>query len=292
MVTDVDSAWGGFTADILINLRDEFLPKTTIFLWGLYNDETVNLTRRDELSRIRSTVELTQLSSLFIPISTPSLPVNFGFKFEKNSSWHVGAMQNIALESFSLLPTLSRSSYSMDYIADALSGGSNRNIVSSTIVAIEDSGIIDLTAPLFSSSKQTKSVHTFSKAGILRPPQSNNVGEDPQKISRKSALLWDRYFQSAFLQSDGTMERSLFELKCNIPYPTPNSYPNMIKPEDHTYSSLAVTTTPKKVFSDMTRFVSKFVRGDTREQLKNDTDELAREYEWSWESDEDSDYDY
>lgn len=91
--SDVDSAWGGFTNEMLVQLKDEYFnnganSKHNIWTYGLVAQEP-NL-----LTRIKSFVEFSKNSSLFIPISlniqnSALLAPNFDF----SCHWHRALVQ-------------------------------------------------------------------------------------------------------------------------------------------------------------------------------------------------------
>lgn len=57
------------------------------------------------------------------------------------------------------------------------------------------------------------------------------------------------------------------------------------------YASLGVTTAPRWQLREMNTFVSKFVKtaDEGRDELKEETREMAEQYEWGWEESEESD---
>lgn len=92
-ISEVDSAWGGFTNEMLVQLKDEYFnnganSKHNIWTYGLVAQEP------NVLTRIKSFVEFSKNSSLFIPLcldnqSSTLLSEDFDF----SCLWHRGAVQ-------------------------------------------------------------------------------------------------------------------------------------------------------------------------------------------------------
>ncbi|CRK27557.1 hypothetical protein BN1723_018309, partial [Verticillium longisporum] len=65
--TSLDDAWGGFAAEYLDRMRDEY-PKATILVWGLHASQQSRL----HLTNVaRSTAALCEHASLVIPMRIP-----------------------------------------------------------------------------------------------------------------------------------------------------------------------------------------------------------------------------
>ncbi|KAA8905781.1 hypothetical protein TRICI_005238 [Trichomonascus ciferrii] len=304
LTTEVDSGWGGFSSQILAELRDDYLPKTPVFSWALYEPDN-RLTREMTLSRIRSTVSLVDNSSVFIPMGKPTLPAGFPRPVDLSSQYYVSALQNVVFESFSVLSSLRHDRrVSMQEIADAVQCGTNRNVVSDVNCAIGDTGLINFSPDAF---KPAGSSHVFSKIGLIRPPKEapNPQPTQPQNIrdlySNPTPLLntvssdglWDSYFQRNRLLEAGTPESCLTKFECPQPFTTPSSFPKgLVTPQDHIYADMGVTTATRTTFKTMADFVSRVIRTDIdREDLKQALNTLADEYQHGYNSDSDSDDD-
>lgn len=303
LTTEVDSGWGGFSSQILAELRDDYLPKAPVFTWGLYESD-FKLTRDMNLSRIRSTTALVENSSVFIPMGKPTLPADFSRPVDLSSQYYVSALYNIVFESFSVLSSLRHSQrVSMQEISDVIQCGTNRNVVSGVHGAIGDTGLINFTPEVF---KVDKTPHIFSKAGLIRPPKEAGVPQPrqpqnvrdlysnpPPVLNVSSEGLWDSYFQRNKLVESGTPENCLTKFECPQPLSTPSSFPHdLVTPQDHIYADLCVSTAPRTTFKTMADFVSRALRTDSdREDLKHTLNTFADEYQYGYNSDSDPDDD-
>ncbi|KAF5092298.1 hypothetical protein D0Z03_002931 [Geotrichum reessii] len=141
--------------------------------------------------------------------------------------------------------------------------------------------------------------HYFSKLGTIRPPsflvdsQMYSLSLDPATAHH---MLWEELFKPSQLQSDGTAQALLTELNCQQPFSLQKSFPAGaldLDTSDSVYVSLGVTTAPRRQLLEMNTFVSKFVKtaDEGRDELKEETSEMAEQYEWGWEESEESDED-
>lgn len=305
LVCETDSAWGGFSSKLLDELREDYIPKSPIFVWGLYDEvidtergKNIKQSRQKMLSRIKTTTSLSKNSTLFIPITKPHLSGDLFPNYDVSSSWHSGALTLLPFETMSVLSSLrNENRKSMQYIADALQGGSNRNIVSEILTSIVKPQVKDekgkITDLDFSGSVfKDEAAHHYAKIGTLRPAVNGSFESDQEREE-----LWNSLFRGNELQSDGTNQGLLNEIKCPQAFNLEKAFPadalNMTL-EDRLYSSMSITTAPRKHLKEMNTFVSKFVRSsdEGREELKEETSNLADQYEWGWDSSDDDEDDF
>lgn len=318
--TEGDSAWGGFTAKVLEELREEYIPKTPVFTWAVYDgkvgakiDHTtsyknIKQSRQQVLSRIKTTTALARDSTLFIPISKPQASILKNYDAESN--WHSKALLSLPFETISLLSSLrSEKRVSMQTVAEYLQCGSTRNIVSSTEAAIvgpmpssladlhkRKKLVFDYSGSVFHDAN-APAPHYFSKLGTIRPP-STTASPQPNSLSLDPAgdhhMIWEELFKASQLQGDGTAAANLAEVNCPQPFSLQKSFPAGaldLDSSDSVYASLGVTTAPRRQLREMNTFVSKFVKtaDEGRDELKEETSEMAEQYEWGWEESEESD---
>ena len=194
----MDSAWGGFSTEVLQSLKDDYISKTITFTWGLFDDS--KLSRQRQLSRIKSLDGLIQNSDLFIPITKPDISTSYRtdrFKtLDLSSQWHSTAFYNLVYEPISVLSSLRHDKrISMQSIADAITLGSNRTIASDVKSGIGSLGLIDYTSlsPFGSNNKNTP-VHYFSKICLQRPPTKQKNKASVQ--GRQQLKVASRLFQA------------------------------------------------------------------------------------------------
>jgi protein misato len=95
LFTCLDDAWGGFAADYVDRLRDEY-PKATIWVWGI---QTPRLPRRQLHNLARSVASICEQATMLVPLSVPAakdLPPNI--RFDSQSPWHTSALLSTAVE--------------------------------------------------------------------------------------------------------------------------------------------------------------------------------------------------
>lgn len=306
VAVDVDSGWGAFASRALEQLRDDYVPKSTVFSWGLHEAQG-KLSRAQTLTRLQSTRQLVEHSSLYLPMSLPFVrPGELPFGLDARSEWHVGALYNLVFESVGILSSLRGSQRgTMAAIADALSCGTQRNIVSDIACAVGDSGLVSYSSVMASGGQQ----NVFSKAGSLRParhpassaPQQpgliDTAGKNPWDLVRAASGSpqsapsdpYDDRFNAADLLARGTDEAALTRFQCPQPVNTPTSFPRgIVSPSDTVFNSLAVTTAPRKYLRDLSS-AAFLLPPEDREDTRDAFAAASEEYVWGFETDSDSD---
>ncbi|KAG7192553.1 mtDNA inheritance, partitioning of the mitochondrial organelle [Scheffersomyces spartinae] len=132
LFTELDSAWGGFTHELIVQLRDEYFnsnSKKQIWCWSL-SSATYKPKLNHLLSRIQTFIELAMSSSVFIPLNvdTNSLMLS---NLDSISPWQVSSTYAIIINSLWDLNSKLKDSVDMATLEDGLLRGSNskRNIV-------------------------------------------------------------------------------------------------------------------------------------------------------------------
>lgn len=312
--TEADTAWGGFSSKVLEELREDYIPKSSVFVWGIYDNNLSALTdratttksikqcRQQELSRIKTTITFAKEATLFIPVTKPHVSTSVLANYDPSSNWHSAALLSLPFETLGLLSSLRQDNrISMQTLVGSLQGGSNRNIVASSNSSIIGPKIqdqlkrkthtFDFSGSIFKDGLSSKEKHFFSKIGTLRPSSSisSNVNNLSLGGSEENRALWENLFHGNQLQANGTSQAQLTEFKCPQPFALQKAFPASaldLEPEDAVFTSMGITTAPRKHLKEMHTFVSKFVRtsDEGREELKEDTSTLAEQYEWGWNS--------
>lgn len=318
--TETDSAWGGFSSKVLEELREDYIPKSPVFTWGIYDNnlgaqidhttsfKNIKQSRQQVLSRIKTTMALARESTLFIPISRPQVPTTVLPNFDPTSNWHSTALFSLPVETMSLLSNLRQDNRrSMQSLTDSLQGGSNRNIVADVECSIVGPKLKDLDRKKldfdFSGSvfkyDSSQEKRFFSKIGTLRPPSNTSPSTNDLSLANEAErdMLWEDLFHGTQLQDNGTSQALLSEIKCPQPFSLQKSFPASainLEAEDSVFASLGITTAPRKYLKEMHTFVSKFVRtaDEGRDELKEDTSNLAEQYEWGWNSSDEEEDDF
>lgn len=258
IVTEVDDAWGGFAASLLMELKDE-LPKVSYFTYAWNKDDVVSLkepihstkTKFQALcNKIRATISFVQESDLFFPIYADS----------KKPFWQSTGETVLLFDSINSIFHGSRKHSSTDinvrkmsHLTDVLTlGESKKNIVSKLNVDHYTSYSFYERLPYYKNSKGQSSF-TFTECEIDR-------------VCHDKATKF--HFNT---------------------YPWTNSD---TVPESHrvcTEAVLGVTEKSRDVFKTWEDLVSRYFRYDSyREELKDNLATISQEYEHGFYDDEDS----
>ncbi|KAL9943665.1 hypothetical protein ACHAQF_008008 [Verticillium nonalfalfae] len=96
--TSLDDAWGGFAAEYLDRMRDEY-PKATILVWGLHASQQ---SRLHLINVARSTAALCEHASLVIPMRIPRAGLPSNVRLNSASPWQTSALMATAIETAGL----------------------------------------------------------------------------------------------------------------------------------------------------------------------------------------------
>lgn len=155
--TELDTSWGAFTAKVVEEFREDYVPKAPIFVYAICDNEltadkysfdsrgrAINRVaslagsqktkeiKQQSISRIKTLTSLAASASLVIPISKPRNVSEKLKLYDSNSLWHSSALLSLPVETIILFSNLRGNKYtSMQTILDKLQNGSKRNIVSS-----------------------------------------------------------------------------------------------------------------------------------------------------------------
>lgn len=110
LVTDL-GGWGGFTVPYLETMRDEYLPKGTIFTWAL-SRRTHKYRWPIQQSRIETLAGFSDLSSLVLPLQDMT-PTRNSIDIEQNAQSYLPIFETVAL-----LSSLRRGRVSMHQLMD------------------------------------------------------------------------------------------------------------------------------------------------------------------------------
>ncbi|CAM9016852.1 unnamed protein product [Wickerhamomyces anomalus] len=279
VVSEVDSAWGGFTSEMLHELRDDYNPKNSLFTWGIFNGKKMeDLSNKEILSRIRTFLELQRSSSLFLPLATPkNLPESLNIN--RSSHWQTSVLQTLIFEPFQTITSQREHNVNFNTIEDNLTLGSQRRIVS-TVKASTGNLNFDFANEFF---VEAKNPHEFSRSSVHRPAKISSQ-EDFKDSSQEPG-------KSTSIEGQ-KVDKSQTDYSSKLPFGTPDSFPDFINPSDNVTATLGITTAPRKTLITMKTFVSKFVRGDDRENMIQELETLAEDYEHGWNDSDESDDDY
>ncbi|KAB8296846.1 hypothetical protein EYC80_002257 [Monilinia laxa] len=129
----IDDAWGGFAARYMDRLRDEY-GKTTVWFWGL-EDNIKEIPREKRFLKLSNTAksvsELIPQTSLFIPMTLPSVRLPGYVNLDATCPWEVSGLLSSAMESMALPSRLKPQNglrQTLDQLSSTLNVNGNQNI--------------------------------------------------------------------------------------------------------------------------------------------------------------------
>ncbi|CCD27299.1 Dml1p NDAI_0K01080 [Naumovozyma dairenensis CBS 421] len=265
LITDFDSAWGGFSSRLLEELRDE-LPKTTIFTWGFHEQDMFcslpKLRGGSVVNKIRTTIALGRESNIVFPLwAQPDLYTN----------WEIAGNLCKVLDTVTSVSGQKHSDYnrSMSYLETSLTLGDDRKKYVSDLYDVQDDdyySYYSMVKPLAKS--RDKPYHDFTVCKI------NRIGQIPPTKEEQMGAV--------------TKGKKINELYTYSYYPS-DTIPDEYKKNNSFQLEIKNTEKSRDVFKYYEDFVSKHLRfADDREELKDELSTLATEYESGWYDEEDS----
>ncbi|ORX52832.1 tubulin nucleotide-binding domain-like protein [Hesseltinella vesiculosa] len=226
VMTEIDSAFGGFTENMLEDIRDDF-AKTPILTFGLMQHHASLPTVK--LNRMFATTQLSQSSSIFVPIHTPSNDQIYASGLSPyiqpncSSTYHTSAILSAAIETATTCFRLKKKSMTLGNLEGLLNWRKDTRLASLNVslplpilhegyAATLVSGhvlspLLDLTSPM----ALTKAEEIFGESVTIRGI-AQDKGLDDYLVELGKA------FKD---QLDPLQHRSLVDSA----YPLPDSYP-------------------------------------------------------------------
>ncbi|KAL0143969.1 tubulin domain-containing protein [Mucor lusitanicus] len=235
IMTDVDDAFGGFTEGLLNNIRDEF-AKTPIMTYGMSDSHAQYRTDRHKqkimLNRALSITRLADLSSIYVPIYTPThaavqkCGLSPFVQFNDLSRYHTSAMIASAIESNSLPYRLKHNPMTMADTVSKLNWVRSTNLASLSVClplpisetgytgTLEDKQPLKPTLPLLDRMSTHDAKDVYGEVLVARGLPSN--------MQQQTNYLERLY--STFKDSNDPLQ-ARFSLDC--PFPLPETYPRI-----------------------------------------------------------------
>ncbi|KAI8085008.1 tubulin domain-containing protein [Halteromyces radiatus] len=241
----VDDAFGGFTEELLNNIRDEF-SKSTILTFGVMaSDSSGNMRwqQKKSLNRVLSTTRLSSLSSIYIPLYDPTYDCiqacGLASYIRPNckSLYHTSAILSAAIETVTTPYRLKKTKSRLDELDGLLNWRRDTKLASigtSFPLPISEHGYnetlvsFDPLLPLLdlSSPGTQKAKEVYGESIVIRGCPSS-----------ESSSNYVNQILKSFKEENNPLQTRAF---VDSPYPLPDSYPkffsHMIKP-DGTISS-------------------------------------------------------
>ncbi|SGZ58319.1 CIC11C00000000094 [Sungouiella intermedia] len=206
--SEVDNAWGGFTNEMIVQLKDEYFnngvnSKYNLWCYGLLSP------KENPLTRIKSIIELSKSSTLFIPLRPVGHTSFLNENFDKTSLWHQGAAQSLFVDSIWGLNSQLENLVRMAEIeANILQGFSQRNIVNEISLTEDTRNELDKSAANFGivSDVNIMDMYLSVDASVSakgtdaeKSDQSLSLGFSTPRISKKigkSTIISKSHFES------------------------------------------------------------------------------------------------
>ncbi|KAI9470956.1 MAG: tubulin domain-containing protein [Benjaminiella poitrasii] len=234
IMTDVDDAFGGFTEGLLNDIRDEF-AKTSILTYGLcdsYAQYRINK-QKVALNRALSITRLTNLSSIYIPIYSPTeatirhCGLSAYVRFNAFLKYHTSAIIAAAVETNSLPYRLKNNPISMADTISKLNWTNNSRLATLSVsfpLPLSEKGYSDtlenftekqLNSTLtFLNQTTNKSVDVYGEVVVARGLPSN-WNHQSEYLEKLYSNFKDHNYP---LQSRFSLEN---------PLPLPDSFPRL-----------------------------------------------------------------
>lgn len=269
LTTEVDGAWGGYSLELVALLRDE-VPRGAILTAAIHTPNLQpllrqaappNLSSTQFLARIRSTLALTEFSSLYLPVASPrALPAT--------ARWESSALVLLPLESIAVLPQQRELPVSLADIVTGVTMDSDRTFVLGVRWQAGET-CLDVSLPCLAVPRCARRDHVFSRTTIVRGGGVDVEHDYPELIAA------------------GTPRRGLVLWESPIPQAAPDTFPEGIVPKE----TASVTTlevgsdATRATFRQMSRFASRALRGDDRETVVDSLETLSEHYAHGYASD-------
>ncbi|CAO3646678.1 unnamed protein product [Cunninghamella blakesleeana] len=233
LLTGVDDGFGGFAEELLNDVRDEF-HKIPIFTFGMMsndhpsNHQSVNDKRN--LNRFFSTTRLSNLSSIYIPMYTPTIEsmnasgLSTFIQPNYKLLYHTSAFLSACIETATIPYRLRKPLMKMDDLNALLNWRLDTKIVNisqslplplvkenstQSLLHTSSTNLYHLSLPTQPDLSSIRTVHTFGESIVIR-------GCDVQNNS-----LINDACQSFKQENDLLQKRTLLK----TPYPLPDCYP-------------------------------------------------------------------
>lgn len=299
IVTDVTSGWGGFTTNLLTDLRDEVGKKTiwsfgmndTDLLTSLWQSDNGNLIKRDYdsvlnlVNKIVTTLQLAKDSDLLLPLMCDN---------ESLSNWENAGQLCYVMDTLNSVASQNdlHQRKSMDYITNCLQANNNetlQNIVSSMKNSDGFDYSYQINLPHYNKNLlKNKFKHSRDAQGL-----DLNFHEFESCQIERTELFTD-------LDSETDVDlKKLKQLKTTRYNPS-DTIPDKYASLKNNQLNLAMNENSRAVFKywydfmDMSWLkynsgnVNDSVTRDDWEEWKNDLQDLVSAYEYGWHDDEDS----
>ncbi|KAM0334058.1 hypothetical protein ACHAQA_001078 [Verticillium albo-atrum] len=302
LFTTLDDAWGGFAADYLDRMRDEY-PKATILVWGLHASQQSRL----HLTNVaRSTAALCEQASLVIPMRIPRAGLPSNIRLAWDSPWQTSALMATAMETASLpsRANLGSSRYTLGHLTDRLNQSRKQTMARLQMSAsVTPAGQPDKRDPRNRTASAGDEGHSldvdFLDLAKLKPKarpgrsQPHVFGQEWTSRGMPSTSPNDndeedsRTYEATRTDGAGVYRHSL-----EAPFPLLDSFPKIYTQEDGSLAtepvgittSLSTDSAVADAMNELRGLATPLLGVEDRENINNELAELAEAYKDGWSS--------
>lgn len=279
--SEIDSGWGGFANEYIINVRDEFFNNSSKYNIWSYGVQSSTKPRMELMaSRIRTMIEFSKNSSLFFPIDI-NAESSIIKDYESNSLWHSSSIPALFINSIWGMNNQFTNPQSMNWIEDnALRGYGKINIVNEIKInkfPNSDSSIQDVTADLYSNPYLVDESNSTTDEEI-------SLGLSKSKSTRyfsKNFITKEKLLLKDSLGTDHESITNIYENKYINEMFRSETLPK-IYTTDNIYTQFAITTSIIKELKTYRKFLSNYhMKSEVLEdksELIEDVSEIIEEY--------------
>ncbi|PYI27024.1 protein dml1 [Aspergillus indologenus CBS 114.80] len=308
LFTGSDDAWGGFAAQYVDRIRDEY-GKKAVWVWAVENGRKVDRQTqyKRDLNKSRSIYAIAPQASLYTPIVDPPSRLPSTVHIDPHSEWYTSALISSALESVTL-PTRLRPYHDFEASLAGDDGVHKIFELQSTIVPDEEVAEHSTQGPKAHAGQEENTDGPKPRTRFELDFTYNGLGSDTAHIFNQlqvsRGITTERKGQSS-AEDVGTVRRQrlynsepMFQrFHAPLAFPILDSFPhNMFtlpqtKEKVQVLAALTASSRTAEKLKELETLAGRVARVDEREALVNGLGEIRESYETGWMSDSDFDDD-
>ncbi|ROT38845.1 dml-1 [Sodiomyces alkalinus F11] len=298
--TSLDDAWGGFAAQYLDRMRDEY-PKTTLWTWGTQASRQARLQR---LNLTRSIVAICKQVSMLVPLSLPVGRLPSNTCLAQDSLWERSALMSTAIETATLVSRL-RQTEARRSLGDVVArintnGGQTigRLQMIASEVKEEKDEVDERLRPSHRNHDSAGDVIEFFNV-TRRHGSSRSTGTQNrvfgQSITIRTSDQSSEGIDAGYddLSPRWAGEEKLYKDYICLPFPILDSFPEIYKdwqgnPMGEAIgvtSTLSTDSSISGALKELRNSITPYLPAEDREDTINELSEIAEAFEEGWSSD-------
>ncbi|KAJ5945481.1 hypothetical protein N7516_005649 [Penicillium verrucosum] len=297
-----DDAWGGFTAQYMERLRDEF-GKKSIWVWAIEDGTKIQRHHqfKKDTNKARSLCSISPLASLYSPIIDVPHNLPGYLKVDRQSEWQKTALLASAIETVTL-PSRLRP---YQHFEASLAGEDGTHTIfelqsSINKIKINDGQTkeasnedgptkaeIEFDIDFAYDGEYSKGAHTFNQVQVTRGEEPERDSESTEDTDVGYLRKLRRFNSESMLQSFHTpLSMPILDSFPDDMFPTPEAGTGV-----NVFTALTASTRTAQRIKAISATAGRLVSVDEREALVNGLGEIREYYETGWSSGSDDDDD-